>query len=88
MVKLTLPVDVSIRMAFFCGSTTSWPASVGTTLPGGTWRRPGPSLRGFLGCEGMSLGSIESPGRTKIASEDIATGGLRRREALLLGEYE
>jgi hypothetical protein len=52
-VVLTLPRAFSTRIAFFCRSVTSWPAIVGTMSLGGTWRKPGPRRRGFLGCEGM-----------------------------------
>jgi hypothetical protein len=33
---------------------------------GGMCRNPGPSLRGFVGCEGRILESSSSPGSTKL----------------------
>lgn len=44
---------------------------VGWMPSGGVCRRPGPSRRGFLGCEGINDGSISSPGRTKTVSDGI-----------------
>lgn len=72
----TRPAKVSTRSAFFCLSVTSWPAMVGTTALGGTWRRPGPSRSGFFGCEGMREASILSPGRTKTGSEAMLAVGV------------
>lgn len=65
----TRPCVFSTRMAFFLGSVTSWPAMVGRMSLGGTCRRPGPRRRAFLECDGISEGSIWSPGSTKTGSE-------------------
>lgn len=54
----------SIHMEFLAGLVMSCPATVGTMSVGGMCRRPGPRRRGFSGCEGISEGSIVSPGRT------------------------
>lgn len=67
----TLPSEFSTLIAFLGLSVTSWPASVGRMSFGGTWRRPGPSRKGFVGCDGMYSGSMWSPGRTKTGSEDM-----------------
>lgn len=67
----TLPLLFSTQMAFFLLSTRSGPASTGVMVEGGTWRRPGPSLRAADGLDGTgktSEGSL-SPGRTSV---DIA----------------
>jgi len=69
---LTLPPLYSTHNEFFLRSVTSWPATVGRMVLGGTCRSPGPSWSAFLGCEGICEGSIVSPGRTTDASaEDI-----------------
>ena len=68
---LTLPLLFSTHMVFFLWSTQSGPARVGIMVDGGTWRRPGPSLRVAeeLGDTGSTSGGISSPGRTNA---DIA----------------
>jgi hypothetical protein len=38
----------------------------GVMVFGGICRNPGPSLRGFVGCEGRRLESRSSPGSTKV----------------------
>lgn len=67
----TRPPEVSTRIRFFCLSVTSCPASVGRMSFGATCLRPGPSRSAFLGCEGIRLGSISSPGRTYTGSEVV-----------------
>lgn len=53
-------------MAFFLWSMHSEPARVVVMVEGGVCRRPGPSLRGMEGMEGIGRTSDEmvSPGRT------------------------
>lgn len=68
---LTLPLLFSIHIVFFLWSTQSGPARVAVMVDGGTWRRPGPSLRVAeeVGDIGSTSGGISSPGRTSV---DIA----------------
>jgi hypothetical protein len=61
-----LPLN-STQTAFFLLSVQSWPATVGVMVFGGMCRRPGPSLRGNLGCEGSDAGFRVSPGSTNVS---------------------
>jgi hypothetical protein len=61
-----LPLN-STQTAFFRLSVQTWPATAEVMVFGGMCRRPGPSLRGRVGCDGRDPGSSESPGRTKVS---------------------
>jgi hypothetical protein len=66
--SLTLPLLLSTHIAFFFWSIHRGPATVAVMVEGGTCRRPGPSLRGRLGLDGIgrTSGQIVSPGRTSF----------------------
>jgi hypothetical protein len=51
---------------------------------GGACCRPGPRRSAFLGCEGIRLGSILSPGKTNIGCEAMAQGSVSGRFTMLL----
>ena len=62
----TLPLLFSTQIAFFLWSMHSGPARTEVTVDGGEWWRPGPSLSGRDGLEGIGRmsGEMTSPGRT------------------------
>lgn len=64
----TLPLLFSTQIAFFFWSMHSEPARTEVMVDGGVWRRPGPSLSGRDGLEGMGRteGEMTSPGITII----------------------
>ena len=65
---VTRPLLFSTQMAFFLLSIHNEPADTGVMVEGDTSRKPGPSLRGILGFEGVGRTSeeISSPGSTSI----------------------
>lgn len=64
----TRPLLLSTHIAFFLWSIQSVPAIVGVIVAGGVWRRPGPSLSGTEGLDGVGRSSadIPSPGKTNV----------------------
>lgn len=65
---ITRPPFFSTHIAFFFWSIQRVPAMTEVIVEGGTWRRPGPSLSGRDGLEGMGKTSAEmvSPGSTTV----------------------
>ena len=72
----TLPLLFSTHIAFFLWSMHSGPARTEVTVDGGVWWRPGPSLSGRDGLEGMGRisGEMTSPGSTIVCVVAIGRG--------------
>src|SRR5690242_10690025 len=64
----TRPPLNSTQTAFFLLFVHSCPATVGVMVFGGICRKPGPSFRGNVGCDGSEDGSNSCPGRTNIVA--------------------
>lgn len=64
----TRPLLFSTHIPFFLWSMQRVPAIVGVIVAGGVCRRPGPSLRGIEGLDGVGKSSAEmsSPGKTSV----------------------
>lgn len=64
---VTLPLVFSIQIALFLRSIVREPARTAVIDEGGTWRKPGPILRGeALGRLGKISEEIVSPGRMTV----------------------
>lgn len=65
---ITLPLLFSTHIAFFFWSMQREPARVGVIVEGRIYRKPGPSLSGRGGLEGIgkTSGDTTSPGRTMV----------------------
>ena len=65
----TLPLLFSTHIAFFFWSMRNGPATTDVMVEGGRCRKPGPSLSGIEGLEGIGRTSEEivSPGRTRVS---------------------